>query len=98
MRTRITIARFAASENLGRLAVCYLVRNEKEYFDDIPDARITKDMIEFATHIVKSKSGRFKPEKFEDRYENALRELIEAKEKGKPLVHKPHAAPRTLQA
>ena len=73
----------------------YEVRDEKEYFDDIPDARITKDMIELATHIVKSKSGHFKPEKFEDRYENALRELIQAKEKGKPLVHKPHAAPRT---
>ena len=72
----------------------YEVRDEKEYFDDIPDAKITKDMIELATHIVKSKSGHFKPEKFEDHYEEALKELIRAKEKGQPIKAKAHPAPR----
>jgi DNA end-binding protein Ku len=30
----------------------YGVRNEKDYFDDIPDEKVPKDMLELATHIV----------------------------------------------
>jgi DNA end-binding protein Ku len=60
----------------------YEVRNEKEYFDEIPDVKLSKDMMDLAKHIVKTKSGHFKPEKFEDHYETALRELIAKKSKG----------------
>jgi DNA end-binding protein Ku len=35
----------------------YEVRNEAEYFDDIPDEKIPKDMLELASHIVKTKTG-----------------------------------------
>ena len=35
----------------------YEVRNEKEYFDDIQDVKITKDMLDLAKHIVEQKSG-----------------------------------------
>jgi len=45
---------------------------EDEYFEDIPDEKIPKDMLELASHIVETKSGHFEPEKFEDRYEDAL--------------------------
>src|SRR6185503_8226433 len=51
----------------------YEVRHEKEVFDGIPAEHIPKDMLDLAVHIVNSKAGHFKPEKFEDRYENALR-------------------------
>jgi non-homologous end joining protein Ku len=44
-------------------------------------------MLELATHIVQSKAGHFHPEKFEDRYESALRELIKRKQQGKPIEH-----------
>jgi DNA end-binding protein Ku len=54
----------------------YEVRNEAEYFDEIADVRVTKDMLDLAKHIVNSKSGDFAPEKFEDRYEAALIDLI----------------------
>jgi DNA end-binding protein Ku len=47
----------------------YEVRKQSEYFDDIPDEKIPKDMLELASHIVKSKAGHFHPEKFEDQYE-----------------------------
>ena len=47
----------------------YEVRSEKEYFDDIQDVKITKDMLDLAKHIVEQKSGVFEPEKFEDHYE-----------------------------
>jgi DNA end-binding protein Ku len=60
----------------------YEVRDEKEYFDDIPNLKIGKDMMDLAKHIVETKSGHFKPEQFEDHYEAALRELIEKKSKG----------------
>ena len=42
-------------------------------------------MLDLAKHIVESKSGDFEPEKFEDRYENALVELLNKKRKGEPL-------------
>ena len=35
----------------------YEVRKEDEYFDDIEDEKIPKDMLELATHIVASKAG-----------------------------------------
>jgi DNA end-binding protein Ku len=60
----------------------YEVRDEKEYFDEIKDVKIGKDMMELAEHIVRTKSGHFNPEKFEDQYEGALREIIEKKSKG----------------
>jgi len=63
----------------------YEVRDEKDYFDDIPDETVPKDMLELATHIVQSKAGHFKPDKFEDHYENALRDLIKRKQEGKPI-------------
>jgi len=60
----------------------YEVRDEKEYFDDIPNIKLKKDMLDLAQHIVETKSGHFEPDSFEDHYESALRELIEKKSKG----------------
>src|ERR1700704_4150208 len=48
----------------------YEVRKEQEYFDDIPNPKITKDMLELATHIIETKTGEFDPKKFEDQYED----------------------------
>ena len=63
----------------------YEVRNEEEYFDEIPNIKIEKEMLDLAKHIVKSKSGHFEPDKFEDRYETALREVINKKAKGEKI-------------
>ena len=71
----------------------YEVRSEKEYFDDIQDVKITKDMLDLAKHIVEQKSGSFEPEEFEDRYESALIELINQKRNGVKTTAK--AAPKT---
>ena len=43
-------------------------------------------MIEIARKIIEQQEGAFEPRKFEDRYENALRDLIRRKEKGEKLV------------
>src|ERR1700680_919696 len=60
----------------------YEVRSEKEYFDDIQDVKLTKDMLDLAKHIVEQKSGSFEPDKFEDHYESALIDLINRKRSG----------------
>jgi DNA end-binding protein Ku len=62
----------------------YEVRKENEYFEDIADEKIPKDMLELASHIVETKAGHFEPEKFEDQYEDALKELIRKKQSGQP--------------
>ena len=67
----------------------YEVRDEKEYFDDIQDVKVTKDMLDLAKHIVNQKAATFEPEKFEDHYESALTELINAKRNGKTIGAKP---------
>jgi len=71
----------------------YEVRSEKEYFGDIQDVKITKDMLDLAKHIVEQKSGDFEPEEFEDHYESALIELINQKRSGIKIA--PKAAPKT---
>jgi DNA end-binding protein Ku len=58
------------------------VRSEKDYFDDIQDVKVTKDMLDLAKHIVEKKSGSFEPDKFEDHYESALVDLINKKRSG----------------
>src|SRR3989440_4417025 len=67
----------------------YEVRSEHEYFDEIQDVKVTKDMLDLAKHIVNQKAGDFEPEKFEDHYEEASTELINAKRQGKAIAHKP---------
>jgi DNA end-binding protein Ku len=64
----------------------YEVRNSAEYFDDVQDVKITKDMLDLAKHIVGQKSGHFDPSKFEDHYEAALQELLNKKQNGQPIA------------
>lgn len=52
-------------------------------FDEIKPVKIDDDMIDLATHIIDKKTAKFDPTKFEDKYENALLELIKAKQAGK---------------
>jgi DNA end-binding protein Ku len=66
----------------------YEVRAEDEYFDEIQDVKVTKDMLDLARHIVNQKAGRFEPDKFEDQYETALIDLINQKRAGKPITPK----------
>ena len=66
----------------------YEVRSEQEYFDEIQDVKVTKDMLDLAKHIVNQKAGRFEPDKFEDHYETALIDLINQKRAGKAITPK----------
>ena len=57
------------------------------------DAEIDADMVAIAETIIKRRSGHFDPTAFRDRYQEALRELIEAKMKGLPVKSKYIASP-----
>ena len=63
----------------------YEVRDQNEYFEDIENERVPKDMLDLAIHIVETKKGKFEPQKFEDRYEDALKDLIRKKQKGEKI-------------
>jgi DNA end-binding protein Ku len=64
----------------------YEVRGEEAYFEDIPDLNLPKEMRDLASHIIETKAADFDPSKFEDRYENAVIELVRSKESGRPVA------------
>ena len=63
----------------------YEVRSAKQAFSEIPAKAITGEMLDLAIHIIKTKQGAFDPRKFEDRYEDALAELVKLKLEGKAI-------------
>jgi DNA end-binding protein Ku len=74
----------------------YEVRKPDEYFADIADEKIPKDMLELATHIVETKRGKFEPDKFADEYEGALKDLLRKKQKGEKIEAAKERAPSNV--
>src|SRR5215470_16544543 len=62
----------------------YEIRSEESVFEDIPDMNLPDQMVGLAETIIDRMSGEFEPQKFEDRYENAMIELIRSKQAGLP--------------
>jgi Ku protein len=62
----------------------YEVRDQKSYFEDIPNVKVSGEMLKLATHIIEQKAAHFDPEKFEDRYEDAVKALLKRKGAGEP--------------
>ncbi|WP_084327137.1 Ku protein [Salinarimonas rosea] len=73
------------------LHYAYEIRGEEEVFEDIPDVDYPDEVKDLALHIVETKTGHFEPETFEDRYENALVEMIRAKQSGAAEAPRPKA-------
>jgi len=63
----------------------YELRQAEDYFDRIPSPRVSKDMVDLAAHILETKSARFDPHKFKDKYETALKALVKRKAAGKTI-------------
>ena len=61
------------------------LRNAAEYFRDIKQTEINEDALEMAEALIAKRSAKFDPGKFEDGYETAVRELVEAKIKNLPV-------------
>jgi DNA end-binding protein Ku len=62
----------------------YEIRDGKQLFDDLPDAKVNPEMLKLADHIVESKKSDFDPSQFVDHYEEAVVELIRRKRAGLP--------------
>ncbi len=71
---------------LTTLLYPYEVRKPEKYFNEIGDQQIDKEMVAMAHQLIKSKTGHFAPDQFEDRYESALRDIIEKKMKGAKIT------------
>jgi DNA end-binding protein Ku len=74
----------------------YEVRDQNEYFDVIENEKVPKDMLDLAIHIVETKKGKFEPQKFEDQYEEALKDLIRKKQKGEKIDRPAERAPSNV--
>ncbi len=74
----------------------YEVRDDHAYFDEIPDVEIPGEMLDLAKHIIQTKLDHFDISKFEDRYENALIEMIRAKQAGRPIEAQRPARPANV--
>lgn len=59
------------------------VRQPDTVFDDIKQVKTDKEMIDLAEHIIDKKAAKFDPSGFDDKYEEALLELIRAKKAGR---------------
>lgn len=59
------------------------VRQADTVFDDIKQVKTDKEMIDLAEHIIDKKAAKFDPSGFDDKYEEALLELIRAKKAGR---------------
>jgi DNA end-binding protein Ku len=64
----------------------YEVRKEDEYFADIPDVKVTGEMLKLAEHIVETKTADFDPSEFVDHYETAVVDLLKQKQSGKAVT------------
>ena len=62
----------------------YEIRSDEAVFEEIPDVKLPDQMVGLAEHIIDKMSGEFNPDEFEDRYENAMIELIRSKQAGLP--------------
>jgi DNA end-binding protein Ku len=80
------------------LHYAYEVRQADEYFDDIPDIKVSDEMLQLAQHILQTKAGDFDPAQFNDHYEEAVVELIRKKQENIPVKteKEPPAAPNVI--
>jgi DNA end-binding protein Ku len=80
--------RLMALEPRDRGILAYSLRSNREvkkpaeFFGSIPDQKPNPQMVDIATRIIEQQEGAFDPTQFTDRYEDALRKLIQEKEKG----------------
>ena len=63
----------------------YEIRPAESVFKSIPDFKLKGEMLDLARHIIDTKAGTFDPSTFDDHYDNALAELVKAKQEGRKI-------------
>jgi DNA end-binding protein Ku len=71
----------------------YEVRSARDAFSETPTLEIEQELLDLADHIIGGKVGKFDPSGFDDRYEDALREVVKAKLEGRKIKPQPVPEP-----
>jgi DNA end-binding protein Ku len=66
------------------LRFAYEVRNDADYFSDIPEMKLPPEMMKLAQHIIRTKSDDFDPSLLEDHYRSALVRILRKKQAKRP--------------
>jgi DNA end-binding protein Ku len=69
------------------------LRNQSDYFRDIKRAEVSEDSLDLAETLIAKKSGKLDMSKFEDGYEVAVRELVDAKVNNAPIPKDEYVQP-----
>lgn len=89
--------RIAALQPCGKGMMLETLRYEEDlkaahdFFAGVEKVTVDKDQLALAKQLIEQKSGKFDPGKFKDHYENAVRELIGRRMKGKRVKVEPEA-------
>jgi DNA end-binding protein Ku len=62
------------------------VRSSEEFFDDLPEPRLDKEMVTLAGELIERKTKPFDAARFKDSYADALADLVARKRNGKKIV------------
>ncbi len=62
------------------------LRAPADFFDEVPGGKPDKEMVDLAVQLISKKSSAFAPDKYEDHYKSALRELMQDKIKGRKII------------
>lgn len=62
------------------------LREPADYFDEIPSMKPDKEMVDLAVQLITKKSSAFAPDKYEDHYQTALKQLVQDKVKGRKII------------
>ena len=74
----------------------YEVRQDAEYFGDIHEIKLSGEMVDIAQEIIARKAGHFEPDKFTDRYEEAVVAMLRAKQAGEAFAMPQAAEPANV--
>ncbi|NOJ43350.1 non-homologous end joining protein Ku [Bradyrhizobium australiense] len=71
------------------LRFAHEIRNEAEYFSEIPGMKLPLEMMKLAQHIIRTKSADFDPAMLEDHYRSALVRILRRKQAKRPAQAPP---------
>jgi DNA end-binding protein Ku len=90
----VAIAPFEDGLLMEMLRYADEIKKAAPFFDEVPNAKPDKEMIDLAIELIERKSGKFAPNDFENHYATALRELVHKKMKGQKITAPHEEAPR----
>ena len=72
------------------------MRSESAAFEDIADVQLQQELLNLAVHMIEAKTRSFDVARYEDRYENALLDLVKAKQAGREVQPAPTPRPANV--